>query len=97
MKHPEYSSYEAQDAFERIKSTIISEVEGTRGLPKQIETDLASIKAVLDAVSHADRYNMYVNAMSLISPRPGLVEEIGQDLIKGVGIPGVALVKVAIT
>lgn len=97
MKHPEYSSYEAQDAFKRIESAAISEFQGHNDLPEQVRKDLDSIKAVLDAVSYADRYSLYMNAMSLISPREGLLEEIGQDLVKVVGIPGVALVKVAIT
>lgn len=87
--NPKYSSFDAQDAFIRIQDQLPNDPD--------VKKDMDTIKAVLDAVSHADRYNFYVNAMSLIRPREGLVEEIGKDIIERVGIPGTALVKVAIT
>lgn len=95
-KNPEYSSFDAQDAFKRIENNLLPLVPEDYDLAA-VRQDLEVIKAVLDAVSHADRYNFYVNAMSLIRPREGLVEEIGKDIIERVGIPGTALVKVAIT
>ena len=96
-KNPEYSSFDAQDAFKRVERSLNAPLPPVDYDLDTIKKDLEVIKAVLDAVSHADRYNFYVNAMSLIRPREGLVEEIGKDIIERVGIPGTALVTVAIT
>jgi hypothetical protein len=93
VKHPEYDSFDAQDAFKRLQQDL----DARHTKDPQTQKDLDTIKAVLDAVSYADRYNFYMNAMTLIRPREGLVEEIGKDIIERVGVPGIALVKIAIT